>query len=205
MGPIVVSKDTSIIIRDPDYLKFTTEDLVQFTSSDVALLEVSFGQDGSQPQRMTSIISIHGTPLPAQELSLSVVSLLSTENAHGCSCPAIFNNEMPNATAVVVYRGSCTFYEKAINAVGAARLVIVVDQAVGPQEAVRPVLVDAVGQPMSPDAAYPSLVMVQGQTRATYLQQGKTVKVKVNKMNKDMERLLIRGDQIENVEVSVET
>lgn len=202
VGPLNVDKGSSVIIRDPEYRRFVTEDLVQFTSTDTAMLEIPIGQYGGDTQRLTSMLSIHGTPLPSQELSLMVHSLLMTENSHGCSCPAVLGHESPNTTAVVVYRGACTFFEKALNAHGAARLVIVIDQT--EQEIIRPVLLDAAGRPMSGNDAYPSLVMVQGQAKAAYLQHGKKIKVRVNRAGKDTERLLIRGQQIENVEIKVE-
>lgn len=194
-----LSNNAAVIIRDPNYRKFTTGDLVQFTSSDMAVLEVHSGDNGKQTHRMTSLVAVHGTALE-DEFSMNIYSLLSTENSQGCSCPAILTKSTSNTTAVVVYRGRCTFFEKALNAAGAARLVIVVDNEAASEEAVRPVLVDAIGHPMPSDAAYPSLVMVQG-SKAIYFEQGKTVKVRVTQKHDMKERLLINGDAIENVEI----
>lgn len=201
IGSLKVNSDAEIYIKDIGYEAFTTQDLITFTPGETAELEVMPVTDNSPIHRVTSTISLHGTPLPRHDLSLDIISMLTTTNSKGCLCPAVLgyrNTSAAEDTALVMYRGECSFFEKTANAFGTARLIIVVDEDIGSSASIRPTLLDDEGNPMSPNASYPSLVMVQGPVDANFLGKGKTVVVKAPR-HEDLTRLLVRGEIVGNV------
>lgn len=190
-----------ILILDPKYAEYSTEGLVKFSADDNVLLTFP-SSDATQNTCIRGVTSKHGTPLPISDMTLTLYSLLNTSNSNGCSCPALLHKqEIPAVedVAILVYRGSCSFFDKCVNAWGAARLVIVVDPE---SEAIRPALIDDEGVPMPSNGSYPSLLMVPAS--ALDLKQGRgQVTVKSSELSQKVERLLIRGEVVDNVRVDL--
>lgn len=214
VGLLTISHDVEIVVQDPRYEVYTTPDLVHFSvpSSKDTFLRVT--DDNLLVHTIAGRTSLHGTAIPDPERSLMLFSMLNTSNADGCMCPALrplSGDQTFEDVAIAVFRGGCSFYEKSMNAFGAARVVIVVDAertsetAGGGGGPIRPMLVDDSGRPMASDEAYPSVVSVQGSLSAATLQEGRTVSLlRPSESLDERVQMFVRGQVVANMGVVVQ-
>lgn len=200
VGPLDCT-NLDILISDPKYAEYSTEGLVKFSAENNVVLTF-FASNTTQAPTVNGVISKYGTPLPISDMTLTLHSLLNTSNSNGCSCPALLRDRnIPAAdeVAILVFRGGCSFFEKSANAWGAAGLVIVVDPE---SEAIRPALIDDEGVPMPSNGSYPSLLMVPA-SALNVMQDGNQVTVRSSDLTRQVERLVIRGEVVDNVRVDL--
>jgi PA domain len=199
VGNLGVSKAEDVVISDPNFWKYGTDDdstLLKWDPPEGYLLEdydILLDISSSERKDEMEIAAVPASKMRKLNVGWTFKVYRLTENPNGCNphrLPEINYADFDFSKAVIIERGQCTFLDKARNAKAAGYdFVIVVDRELVGQR-ITPLLVTDNDETVPENEVLP-LVLVAGERDADLLSRAERVRIAGTR--KVQRRMVVRG------------